>query len=82
MPDRPLKLRDLRRILKRYGVHEDTSRGKGSHTLFYKEMDGGCFSYPVPTTSKDVKRCYVAGCRRRFNLTPDFNISDDEFYNS
>jgi len=75
MADRSLKLRKLRRILRRYGVAEDPSRGKGSHTVFYR----GNVSYPVPTES-DVKKCYVQGCRRRFQLTAEDGVSDKEFY--
>jgi hypothetical protein len=55
--DRALKLREVRAILRRYGVEEDPSAGKGSHTLFFKTFADGTFTYPVPTTAKDVKVC-------------------------
>ena len=38
MPDRPLKLHDLRRILGNFDVIEDASRGKGSHTMFFRRL--------------------------------------------
>jgi hypothetical protein len=78
--DRPLKLRELRRILSRYGVFEDSSRGKGSHTVFYRRFPDGLFSYPVPTTRDPVLVCYVKGCRKKFRLTPEHGVSDEEFY--
>ena len=76
---RKLKLRELRRILRRYDVMEDRSRGKGGHTMFFKTIDGKEFSYPIPG-DKEVKDCYVKGARRKFRLTPADGISDDEFY--
>ena len=75
-----LKLRQLRRILRSYGVDEDESAGKGSHTVFWKLIDGHRFSYPVPTTSPDVKPCYVIGCRKKFRLARDAGVTDDEFF--
>ena len=73
MPDRPIKLKKLRKILSRYGVAEDSSLGKGSHTTFYKMLGKGMVTYVVPTARKDVLICYVrvpkairiAGRRRR-----------------
>ena len=80
MADRPLKLRELRKILRRYDVEEDPSRGKGSHTLFYKTFPDGTFSYPVPTTSSEVNASYVKGCRKKFRLRPADGVSDKDFY--
>ncbi len=59
--DRPLKLKDLRRILRHYGIEEKFSRGKGSHTWFYKKDAKGKVSagYPIPTNRADVLVCYV-----------------------
>ena len=73
-------MHELRRILERYGVAEDSSRGKGSHTLFFKQFDDGEFTYPIPTHSKDVNPAYVKGARRKFRLTPADGVSDDEFF--
>ena len=76
----PYPLKKLRKILASYGVSEDESRGKGSHTLFYKRFPEGEFSYPVPTDDKDVLDCYVKGCRKKFRLTKADGISDSEFF--
>jgi len=80
MGDRPLKLRDLRSILRRFGVEEDASLGKGSHTTFLKRFPEGVFTFPVPTTRKDVLICYVRACRKKFRLQPEDGVSDKAFY--
>ena len=64
----------------RFGVAEDSSRGKGSHTLFFKQFDDGEFTYPIPTHGKDVNPAYVKGARRKFRLMPEDGVSDDEFF--
>ncbi len=68
MSRRRLTLRELRKILRSYDVQENRGRGTGSHTLFEKTFAEGTFSYPVPTHSKDVKQCYVDGCRKSSGL--------------
>ena len=75
MPRRRLTIQQLRRVLKSFGVNEDASRGKGSHTLFYRDTA----SYSMPTR-RDVLPCYVDGCRKKFNLRPEDGVSDDDFY--
>jgi hypothetical protein len=80
MGKRRLKLNDLRRILASFGVSEDRSAGKGSHTLFLRTFPDGTFTSPVPTHSKEVKPCYVKGCRKKFRLMPEDGISDNDFY--
>jgi hypothetical protein len=75
-----LKLRDLRKILKSFDVAEDVASGKGSHTVFWKAFPEGTFSYPVPTSQKDVHPKYVKGCRRQFRLLPEDGVSDEEFF--
>jgi hypothetical protein len=81
MADRPLKLRKLRKILRKFGVAEDPSLGSGSHTTFFKKFPEGTFSYPVPTHGSDVVLiCYVKGCRKKFRLRKEDGISDKEFY--
>ncbi len=80
MADRPLKLRELKRILKRYGIVENSSLGKGSHTTFVQVLPTGTFTYPVPTTRNDILICYIRGCRKKFGLTEEDGVSDKEFY--
>lgn len=75
-------MKRLRRILRTFDVHEDSSRGKGSHTLFFKQFAEGEFTYPVPTNNDPILLCYVKGCRRRFRLTVEHGVSDDDFYDA
>jgi hypothetical protein len=79
MPDRTIKLRELRRILRRFDVEEAPFRGKGSHILFQKRFPEGTFTYPVPN-KKDVNAPYVRECRKKFRLTPEDGVSDEAFY--
>ena len=80
MADRCIKMRDLKSILRRYGVEWSEKRGKGSHILFHKEFPEGVFTYPVPTHDTDVKICYVRGCRKKFRLRDSDGTTDKEFY--
>ncbi|HWB08375.1 MAG TPA: hypothetical protein VG826_04090 [Pirellulales bacterium] len=76
-----LKLHELRKILKSFGdIQEDASAGKGSHTTFIRSVGGRKFSYPIPTTSRDVKPCYVKGVRRHLKLMPSDGVPDDDFF--
>ena len=80
MSNPKLKLKELRKILASFGVSEDVAGGKGSHTKFYKVFSKGRFSYPVPTHGKEVLGVYVKGCRRKFLLTKEDDVSDEDFY--
>jgi len=77
--DRILKLIDLRRILRSFDCWEDASRGKGGHTMFFREINGKRFSVPY-SGDKEVLKCYVSQMRRKFRLTPADGISDEDFY--
>lgn len=78
----PFSLRKLRRILTSYECWEETGRGKGSHTLFKRNIGGNVFSYPIPLGKKkdEIKDCYVKGIRKKFRLTPDDGVTDDDFF--
>jgi hypothetical protein len=78
--DRSIKLKELRANLARFGVGEDPSMGKGSHTTFFKRTENGVITYPVPTTRDPVLICYVRNCRRRFSLRTQDGVTDREFY--
>lgn len=80
MKNKPLKLSRLRRILASFGCREDKSRGKGSHTMFFRTVNGDEFSYPIPTSGKEVLVCYIKEIRIKFRLTPDDGITDEAFF--
>lgn len=79
----PFSLRKLRRILATYDCWEEPDRGKGSHTMFFRIIDGNTFSYPVTKGKKkedEILDCYVAGCRKAFKLTKKDGVTDQEFF--
>ncbi len=55
------------------------SRGKGSHTYFYRRLPEGEFGYAMPT-KPDVKAVYVKGLRKRLRLMPENGVSDQDFF--
>jgi hypothetical protein len=79
---RPLRYRDLRRILKRFGIAEDKSRGKGSERMFVGLVDGRIVRYPTKCHNEgDMKPIPVINAiRRTFHLTESFGVSDESFY--
>lgn len=79
MADHNIPLNKLRKILRSFGVSENKSRGKGSHTVFFMQIDGGTYTYPVPTP-RNTLRCYVKNCRKKFDLRPEDGVTDKDFY--
>jgi hypothetical protein len=78
--DRPVSFKSLRKILRAYGVFENPSKGKGSHTYFEKAIGNGIVGLPVPTDKDPPLICYVKQLRRKFKLTSNDGVTDDEFY--
>lgn len=78
---RPVKYWDLVKILKKFGLYIDTSRGKGSERMIVKGNPPQ-LTYPIPfrTENDDVKRCYIRVIRQKFKLTPEDGVPDQEFY--
>ena len=74
--DQVLKYRELKRKLARFGVIENPSRGKGSHRMFIKVMDGR----PVV----DFVTCHNEGdvIRRKVvqHVREKFQIPLEDFY--
>ncbi len=64
-----LTLRELRKILISFDCREDSSRGKGSHTTFFRQLGEATYSCPVPNR-KEVLQCYVRGARRKVSTDP------------
>lgn len=76
----PYPLKKLRRILVSYGAWEEPNRGRGSHTMFKRNIGGGVFSYTFPTKRAEVNDCYVKGVRKKFKLTEADGVSDSDFF--
>jgi len=75
--DKPLKYRELRRLLVKHNVYEVKRRGKGSHRLFVCDnVEGRKVSYPVKCHSEGQEvHSYIV---RRIRET--FKIPNEEFY--
>jgi hypothetical protein len=80
MSQRRITLQQLRKILTSFDVREDKSRGKGSHTMFFRDLPTGSVSYPMGTNSRDILPSWVKACRRALQLTPEDGVSDADFF--
>jgi hypothetical protein len=58
----------------------ESRRRQGIACCFEKMMEGGVFTYPIPRHGKDVPQPYIRGLRKKFKLTSDNGVSDEEFY--
>jgi hypothetical protein len=82
MAERPLKYRDLVKRLRLFGVVENKTRGKGSHRMLIRVVEGVKCSYPIRCHHEgEVKpRAVIGALRRRLRLTDEDGISDEDFY--
>ncbi len=82
MAERPLKYRDLLQRLRLFGVVENKARGKGSHRLMIRVVEGVKYFYPIRCHNEgEVKpRAVIGALRRRLRLSGEDGISDEEFY--
>lgn len=76
----PYPLKKLRRILVSYDAWEDSARGRGSHTMFFRAVDGATYSYPIPTHKPELNDCYVKGARKKLKLAKEDGITDEDFF--
>jgi len=78
-----VKWRDLKRLFAAFGlaVHEGKSRGhrRKRHALV-SDRFGNKFPIPAHNPGDDIHRTYIEAARRRFGLTPQRGISDEDFY--
>lgn len=66
--------------MKKFLIELDSSMGSGSHACFTeKDQSGNPQKYPIPK-GKEIDKVYVKGVRRRFQLTDEFGVSDEDFY--
>ncbi|MEX1042870.1 MAG: hypothetical protein WDZ51_19710 [Pirellulaceae bacterium] len=82
MVERPLKYRDLIKRLKRYGVFEDKTRGKGSERLLVRIIDGVKHSFPTKCHNEgdEKPRGVISAIRRKLRLTSEDGVTDEAFY--
>jgi len=79
---KPLRYRDLRAILKTFGIAEHKARGKGSERLFVGVVNGQIHRYPTKCHGEgDTKPVPVINAiRRKFKITESDGVTDDNFY--
>ncbi|GEM_PF-1506982 len=68
--DKVLKYRDLRAKLSRFGVSEQSNRGKGSHRMFMKVIEGRPVIDFVTCHNEgdDISRKVVGHIREKFQI--------------
>lgn len=81
---KPLKYRELRRILKKRGVVENRVRGKGSERMFIGYVEGRKVTYPTKCHHEGDEKPVpvIDAIRRAFQLTPEHGVSDEDFYST
>ncbi|MGO8746174.1 MAG: hypothetical protein ACLQNE_09310 [Thermoguttaceae bacterium] len=79
---KPLKYRELRRILKKRGIAENPLRGKGSERMFVGYVDGRKVTYPTKCHNEGDEKPIpvIDAIRRAFHLTEEHGVSDKDFY--
>ncbi|HUQ70255.1 MAG TPA: hypothetical protein VM165_12060 [Planctomycetaceae bacterium] len=79
---KPLKYRTLRKTLKRFGIEESKSRGKGSERMFVGVVNGRRVTYPTKCHNEgdDKPVPVIEAIRRAFSLTEEDGITDEAFY--
>ncbi len=82
MVDRVLKYRRLIQILRRFGIKEIKSRGKGSHRMLMGVVSGELVKHPIKChkENEDKPKAVIASIRRVFRLTARDGVTDNDFY--
>ena len=81
--DKPVKYRELLKLVSKFGVYEDKQRAKGSERLWVKvNPDGTKLSIPVTCHGEnyEIGVGLIRTIRRRFKLTEKDGVSDKTFY--
>jgi len=82
MADRTLKYRELRAILKKFGIGEEAGRGKGSERMLVGIVDGKITRLPTKCHNEGDQKPVgvIKSIRRHFKLTDKDGVTDAEFY--
>jgi hypothetical protein len=73
IPPRVTKLRDLKKYLSQYGI----KFGPGGKHPRFENASG--VKYPIPLKD-ELEREYVDALRRKFGLTEEDGVSNEDFY--
>jgi predicted RNA binding protein YcfA (HicA-like mRNA interferase family) len=79
---KPLKYRELRRLLKKRGIIENRVRGKGSERIFVGYVEGRMVTYPTKCHNDGDEKPVpvIDAIRRAFHLAEKNGVSDRDFY--
>ena len=79
---RPLTYRELRRRLRRFGILEDRTRGKGSERMFVGVVEERVVRFPTKCHSEGQEKPVpvIEAIRRRFQLIEEHGVTDEDFY--
>lgn len=83
MKKHPVRFRDLKKLLDRYGIEWESKSGKGSHGAFNGRnvVDQTRQRYPVPRDQqREMQVTYVEALRVKFGLVPENGYGDELFY--
>jgi hypothetical protein len=84
MKPKVMKLRDVERIFRSFGIVLERGKTAGHKRKgHWMLMGSDGTKYPIPAHkggSEDVFRTYIEGARRAFHLTVEDGITDEDFY--
>jgi len=78
-----VKFRKLKKKLAEYGIQWDPKIGKGSHGAFVglSRITKTRETYPLSMKQQEeVQSKYIKPLRRAFELLPEHDVSDDDFF--
>ena len=71
-----VKFRNLKKYLRKFRIELK----QGSKHPYFEDPAGNKYPQPFTKDNADVERVYVDAIRRKFRLTPEDGISDEQFY--
>ena len=78
-----MKFRALKKVLRSFGIDAIIAKSRGHkrklHCLLVNDK-GDKFPIPASGDGDDIERSYVNAARRKFKLTPEDGVTDDDFY--
>lgn len=80
---RVFKFRDVKAMFARWGVRTIVGKSRGHRRKRHAMLVGpNGAKYPIPAhnDNDDVRRTYIKVARRKFHLTSEDGISDEDFY--
>lgn len=80
---RVVKFRDVKVMFARWGVQTIVGKSRGHKRKRHAMLvgpDGVKYPIPAHNDNDDVYRTYIRAARRRFHLTAEDGVTDEDFY--